>query len=99
MTSPARRSSRLQAKPRARKAGCCPKPSAIRDRSRSRSETVKFKKSVPFRAEWIRVALEVNWRRAEPRASLVARAADEMVVDQTGCLHEGIDDRRPAELE
>src|SRR5262245_2770593 len=81
------------------KAGSWRKRLANQVRSRSRSGTVGFRKSAPIRGAAIHAALRVRWRRAEPFASGVARAADQVVVHHADRLHKGVDDRRAAELE
>ena len=65
----------------------------------SENAMVKSKKSAPFRAAPIRANLRVRWRPAEGYASRVAGAGGQVVVDHAGRLHEGVDDRRPAEFE
>src|SRR5215510_8335961 len=81
------------------KAGSWRERLANQVRSRSRSGTVGSKKSAPIRGAAIHAALRVRWRRAQPFASGVAWAADEVVVHHADRLHEGVDDRRAAELE
>ena len=66
---------------------------------RIRKRNGKSKKSAPIRAAPIRAALAVRWRPAKLYASRVARAGGQVVVDHAGRLHEGVDDRRPAEFE
>src|SRR5215510_16479936 len=81
------------------KAGSWRERLANQVRSRSRSGTAGSKKSAPIRGAAIHAALRVRWRRAEPFASGMARAADQVVVHHADRLHEGVDDRRAAELE
>src|ERR1043166_3065409 len=86
-------------RPRLPKVACWKRPSVEKARSASESATARSKKSAPIRAVPTREALRVRWRSAELEASRVTVAAREVVIDHAGRLHEGVDDRRSAELE
>ena len=89
---------RFAKRPMRPKAESWRRPSARWARSRSRNGTAKFKKSAPIRAAWTRAPLKAD-RYPELGASLMAVAAQEMVVDHAHALHEGVHRGRSAEAE